>query len=105
MKWCTLNWDKKGLFVYWGWCSDYIGESYDYDCDDGVSYHLNIPFDWWAKSWEDNKDNWEYVYHPIILPWFIAYIFLGIPTIIDKIKEHKKYAKLRERGVNLNECF
>lgn len=89
MKWCTLNWDKKGLFVYWSYM---YGSIYDENYDNGEEYHLDIPFDWWAKSWEEAKEDFESVYHPIVLPWFMAYLFLGIPTIIHIVKR-KKYIK------------
>lgn len=93
MKWCTLNWDKKGrLFVYWSYM---YGSIYDECYDNGEEYHLDMPLDWWAKSWEEAKDDFENVYHPIVLPFFMAYLFLGVPTLIHMMKRKKQYDLLK----------
>lgn len=85
MKWCTLGFDKKGVFVYWSWCSSFWSE----DFDSGEYYHLDMPFDWWAKSWKEAKEVFDDTYHTIIVPFFIAYLFLGVQTIIESIKRKR----------------
>lgn len=72
------------------------GSIYDEDGDNGEEYHLDIPFDWWAKSWEEAKEDFENVYHPIVLPWFMAYLFLGVQTIIHIIKRKKWYKQVKK---------
>lgn len=98
MKWCTLSFDKKGIFVYWSWCTSYWSE----DFDDGESYDLDIPFDWWAKSWKDARDDFDATSPSFIMPFFFAYLFLGIQTIIAVIKRKKR--QVRNFG-NKNKSF
>lgn len=90
MKWCTLSFDKKGIFVYWSWCSSY----WSGDFDDGESYDLDIPFDWWAKSWEDAKKDFDNTSPSFIIPFFFAYLFLGVQTIIAIIKRKRSGKKI-----------
>ena len=87
MKWSIIGIDYKGIWVGWGW-SDSWG-----DADNGESYDLNMPRDWWQTSFKNARDNWDY--HrgsfPIIVPSFIVYIvkpISSIKLIIGDIKLH-----------------
>ena len=96
MKWCTLSFDKKGIFVYWSWCTSYWSE--DFDC--GESYDLDIPFDWWAKSWEDAKEDFDNTSPSFIMPFFFAYLFLGVQTIISIIKRKRTGKEILQDVLN-----
>jgi hypothetical protein len=50
---------------------------------------LDIPFDWWAKSWEDAKEDFDNTSTSFIIPFFFAYLLLGVQTIIAVIKRKK----------------
>ena len=82
MRWCTLSFDKKGIFVYWSWCNGVWSDDFDY----GESYDLAMQFDWWAKSWSEAKEDFDNTSPSFIMPFFMAYLFLGVQTLVEIIR-------------------